>query len=215
MHLFKKALFRVSQNRINALYIDLNRNKKKKITQLVPRKSLAPLALFKKIVATSIFLHSLCVHYFKWWTVGIAGSTLIPDVARWAVLQMAILGMRSCIGGRNGRWRWLTSVIGDSTSLLLWEWGTRLMWRTLSQVRPDTLSYSQISLGMFSFHFIRMGSTFRGICNPDDLFRPESEDGLLHHPDLHPLQHDRGAVLGLLLDQQGCRPSPNISRCDN
>lgn len=149
-------------------------------------------------------------------TFGIAGSTwiLILHVlcARWTVLQMAILGMRSCIDGRNERWRWLTSVTGDSTSLLLWEWGTHLTWHTLSQVRWDTLPYSQISLGMLSFHLIQMCLTFRGICHPDNLFWPESEDGLLHHSDLHPLQHDRGPVLGLLLDQQGCSACKDFIR---
>lgn len=65
-------------------------------------------------------------------------------------------------------------------------------------------------------HFMLFPSScpFRGICDHDNLLRPESEDGLFHHPDLHSLQYDRGFVLGLLLDQQGCCSCPHISRFD-
>lgn len=54
----------------------------------------------------------------------------------------------------------------------------------------------------------------RRICNHDNLFWPESEDGLLHYPDLHSLQYDCGFVLGVLLDQQGCCTSSHISGFD-
>ena len=43
----------------------------------------------------------------------------------------------------------------------------------------------------------------RGLRGDDGVLRPEQEDGLLHHPDLHPLHPHRRALLGLLLDQEG------------
>lgn len=182
-------------------------NETEKVWLLVPHKSLTPSVLLRDFVATSIFLQFMwTLHHMKDF------SALIADVscARWGVLQMGTRGMRSCIDGRDGRWRWPTSATGGSTSLLLWEWGTQLTWHTLSQVREDTNFYLFSDIERFALLLI--WTTFRGVCHHDDIFRSESENGLLHHPDLHPLQHDRGPVLGLVLDQQGRRPSPNISR---
>lgn len=59
---------------------------------------------------------------------------------------------------------------------------------------------------------ILMTVLFRGVCHHDNLLWSEPENGLLHHPDLHPLQHDCSAVLGFLLDQQRCCACPNIFR---
>lgn len=36
----------------------------------------------------------------------------------------------------------------------------------------------------------------------DSVLWPQQKNGLLHHPDVHPLYPDRGPLLGLLLDQE-------------
>lgn len=41
---------------------------------------------------------------------------------------------------------------------------------------------------------------------------PAEEAGLLPHPDLHPSHNDRGAITGLILDQQGVCPCTHCRR---
>ena len=52
----------------------------------------------------------------------------------------------------------------------------------------------------------------RGLCGDDGVLRPEQEDGLFHHPDVHPLHPHRRALLGLLLDQEGRYTSQDGAR---
>lgn len=52
----------------------------------------------------------------------------------------------------------------------------------------------------------------RGLCGDDGVLWPEQKNGLLHHPDLHPLHPHCGPLLGLLLDQERRHTGPNGSR---
>ena len=52
----------------------------------------------------------------------------------------------------------------------------------------------------------------RGLCGDDGVLRPEQTDGLLHHPDVHPLHPHCRALLGLLLDQEGRHTRPDGAR---
>lgn len=51
----------------------------------------------------------------------------------------------------------------------------------------------------------------RWLCVDDRLLRSQQKDGILHHPDLHPLYSHCGPLLGLILDQErrhSCQDGP-------
>ncbi|XP_054424061.1 gamma-aminobutyric acid receptor subunit gamma-2 isoform X2 [Pteronotus mesoamericanus] len=99
------------------------------------------------------------------------------------------------------QWKRSSVEVGDTRSWRLYQFSFVGLRNTTEVVKTTSdVDWRDRLRCHGTFKFLR-GNHFMGLRGHVRLLRAEQENGVLHHPDLHPLHTHRCSILGVLLDQ--------------